>query len=189
MADEGRGEGVRAVSAEELRTRRDELVALLADAVDGGASVGYVLPHARAEYGKHWDDVIAAVDVGRCIVLVCERAGRIVGTVQLTPCPRPNGRHRAEVQKLLVLRSARNTGIGSMLMRDVETLARQRGHRLLLLDTRADSAAERLYRRLGWHPFGTVPDYACDPDGAPAACVFFYKRCFEGATAAAMPPS
>jgi GNAT superfamily N-acetyltransferase len=180
--------GVRAPSAAELRARRDELVCLLADAVDDGASVGYVLPHASVEYEKHWDDVTATVEAGRSVVLVVERAGRIVGTVQLSPCARPNGRHRAEVQKLLVLRTARGAGIGATLMREVEALAARRGHRLLLLDTRADSVAERLYRRLGWHAFGTVPDYACDPDGMPAPCSFFYKRSDGGPAGAAMSP-
>ncbi len=170
-------DGVRGILATELRSRRDELCALLADAVDDGASVGFVLPHDRAAYGKHWDEVAAAAEAGRSEVLVAESDGRIVGTVQLTPCPKPNGRHRAEVQKLLVLRAARRSGLGATLMREVEALAASRGHRLLVLDTRQDSAAERLYRRLGWQAFGTVPDYACDPDGALAACAFFYKRC------------
>ena len=173
MADDA----VHVAAAAELRARHGELVALLADAVAGGASVGFVLPHAPVEYDQHWDEVAAAVEGGRSAVLVCERAGRIVGTVQLTPCARPNGRHRAEVQKLLVLRSAREAGIGGALMREVEALAVRRGHRLLLLDTRGDSVAERLYQRLGWHAFGTVPDYACDPDGTPASCTFFYKPC------------
>jgi GNAT superfamily N-acetyltransferase len=170
---------VREADATLLRARREDLVALLGDAVEGGASVGFVLPHARAEYERHWDEVIAAVAAARVVVLVGEREGRIAGTVQLTPCTRPNGRHRAEVQKLLVLRSARGGGLGQRLMREVETVAVRRGHRLLLLDTRGESAAERLYRRLGWSAFGVVPDYACDPDGTLAACVFFYKRCGE----------
>ena len=172
---------VRRIAAAELRARRDELTALLADAVEDGASVGFLLPHALGEYERHWDDVAAAVDAGRTEVLVAERGGRIAGTVQLTPCLRPNGRHRAEVQKLLVLRAARRAGLGTALMHAVVVLAASRGHRLLLLDTRGDSAAERLYRRLGWHAFGTVPDYACDPDGTPAGCTFFYKRCVEAA--------
>ena len=141
-------DGVLRIAAAELRARRNELCALLADAVDDGASVGFVLPHDHAAYGKHWDEAAAALDAGRSEVLVVERSGRIVGTVQLTPCHKPNGRHRAEVQKLLVLRTARHSGLGATLMHEVEALAVARGHRLLLLDTRSDSAAERLYRRL-----------------------------------------
>ena len=172
-------DGVRTLDAALLRARRDELVALVADAVDGGASIGFVLPHAIDDYRRFWDGVAAAAEAGERVVLACEREGRIVGAVQFEPCAKANGRHRGEVQKLLVLRSARGDGIGAALMHAVEARAAKRGHRLLVLDTRVDSAAERLYRRLGWQAFGTVPDYAVDPDGTPAACVFFFKRCVE----------
>lgn len=181
MAEAVAAVAVRALDAAQVRARRAELVALLADAVDGGASIGYVLPHATADYARFWDDVGNVVNAGERFVLACERERTIIGAIQLAPCTKANGRHRAEVQKLMVLRAARGEGIGTRLMREIEALAVRQGHRLLLLDTRADSAAERLYRRLGWHPFGSVPDYASDPDGTLAECVFFYKRCGEGA--------
>lgn len=177
MPDRGAEAVARAVGAAELRARRDEFLALLADAVEGGASVGFVLPFSAEDLEPFWDDVAAGLEAGERELLVHERDGRIVGTVQLVPCDKPNGRHRAEVQKLLVLRRARGAGVGEHLMREVERRAVARGHRLLVLDTREGSAAERLYRRLGWQAFGTVPEYANDPDGTPASCVFFYKRC------------
>ncbi len=177
MCDRNSAAPARALDAAELRARRDEFVALLADAIEGGASVGFVLPFSAEDLEPFWDDVAAGLEAGGRELLVHEHGGRIVGAVQLVPCGKPNGRHRAEVQKLIVLRRARGAGIGEHLMREVERIAAARGHRLLLLDTREGSAADRLYRRLGWHPFGAVPDYAVDPDGTLAACVFFYKRC------------
>jgi GNAT superfamily N-acetyltransferase len=48
----------------------------------------------------------------------------------------PNASHRAEVQKLLVLRSWRRQGIGLALMTAIEQAARQTGRSLLVLDTR-----------------------------------------------------
>jgi acetyltransferase len=177
MPERNIGASTRGVDATELRARRDEFVALLADAIESGASVGFVLPFSVGDLEPFWDDVAAGLDVGGRELLVHEDDGRIVGTVQLVPCDKPNGRHRAEVQKLIVMRRARGAGIGGRLMREVERRAAARGHRLLLLDTREGSAADRLYRRLGWQAFGAVPDYALDPDGTPAACVFFYKQC------------
>lgn len=41
---------------------------------------------------------------------------RIVGTAQLALGMRPNGMHRAEVTKVMVLREARREGIGRALM-------------------------------------------------------------------------
>jgi len=164
------------LSAPALRVRRDEFVALLRDAVEGNASVGFVQPLAESSLQAFWDDIAAEVEAGERSALAAEQDGRIVGSVQLAPCTKDNGRHRAEVQKLLVHSGARRRGIARALMDAVEAHARAQGIRLLLLDTREASAAESLYRRSGWTAFGTVPDYACDPDGTPADCVFFYKR-------------
>jgi len=164
------------VSAPALRARRGEFLALLRDAVDGDASVGFVQPLAESSLQAFWNDVAADVEEGARSVLTVEQDGRVVGSVQLAPCMKDNGRHRAEVQKLLVLSGARRRGIARALMDAVEAHARMRGIRLLLLDTREASAAETLYRRSGWTAFGTVPGYACDPDGTPAGCVFFYKQ-------------
>jgi GNAT superfamily N-acetyltransferase len=164
------------LSAPALRARRDEFVALLRDAVEGNASVGFVQPLAESSLQAFWDDVAAGVEEGERSVLAAVHEGRIVGSVQLAPCTKDNGRHRAEVQKLLVHSGARRRGIARALMDAVEARARLQGVRLLLLDTREASAAESLYRRSGWTAFGTVPDYACDPDRTLAGCVFFYKR-------------
>jgi acetyltransferase len=164
------------VSAAALRARRGEFVALLRDAVDDDASVGFVQPLAESSLQAFWNDAAAGVEEGTRAVLAVEQDGRIVGSVQLAPCMKDNGRHRAEVQKLLVHSGARRRGIARALMDTVEAHARAQGIRLLLLDTREASAAETLYRRSGWTAFGTVPGYACDPDRTLAGCVFFYKR-------------
>jgi GNAT superfamily N-acetyltransferase len=176
VADATTGPKIIHVGAAALRARSDEFVALLDDAVAAGASVGYLLPVPSPETAAYWRGIAAELETGRRVLLACERDGRMVGTVQVALCTKPNGRHRADVEKLLVLRSAQRQGIGAALMRAAEDVARARSRWLLLLDTRKDSAAETLYRRLGWTAFGDVADYACDPDGALAACLFFVKR-------------
>ena len=47
---------------------------------------------------------------------------------------------------------------------------------LLVLDTEAGSAAEGIYRRLGWRYGGSIPGYAVTPDGLPHATVYMYKN-------------
>lgn len=162
--------------ARAIDERLDELVGLLADAVDGNASVGFVSPLAAGELEAYWREAALDVEDGVRTVLVAERDGRLVGTVQLAPCGKPNQRHRADVQKLLVRAAHRGQGIGAALMAAIEALAVARGRWLLTLDTRSDSASDRLYRRLGWTEVGTIPDFAVDPDRTLAPCVFFYKR-------------
>jgi GNAT superfamily N-acetyltransferase len=67
--------------------------------------------------------------------------------------------------KMMVHRDHQGRGLGARLMHAVEAHARAAGCRLLTLDTKSGSAAERLYRRLGWVHTGTIPRFAFDPDG------------------------
>jgi GNAT superfamily N-acetyltransferase len=164
------------LSARGIDERIGELVALLADAVAGGASVGFVAPLAAGELEAFWRETALDVEDGMRCVLAAVDGGRIVGCVQLAPSPKANQRHRAEVQKLLVLTPARGRGIGAELMRAAEQRAAEMGRWLLTLDTREASDADRLYRRWGWTAVGTIPEYAADPDLRLAGCVFYYKR-------------
>jgi acetyltransferase len=152
------------------------LSALLRDAVESGASVGYLLPVREEEMTSFWQDVFGDVAKGTRIVLVARDAGRIVGSVQLGLATRPNSRHRAEVQKLLVLRSHRGRGLGSTLMQAAEPAARTHGRTLLVLDTSASGNALGVYARLGYTRVGVIPGFANDPDGPLIDTIFYYKQ-------------
>jgi hypothetical protein len=60
-------------------------------------------------------------------------------------------------------------------MAALEAEARDAGRTLLVLDTEADSEAERMYVKLGWAKAGVIPDFAYRPDGQLRPSVFFYK--------------
>ena len=75
---------------------------------------------------------------------------------------------------MLVRRSARNHGVGALVLAAAERAAFDAGRTLLVLDT-ASAEAERLYERGGWQRVGTVPKYALMPDGPFCSTVFFYK--------------
>ena len=63
---------------------RSSLIALLQDAVDGGASVGFLPPLGAEEARAYWESVAAALeDGGRRLSVARAAAGGIVGTVQL----------------------------------------------------------------------------------------------------------
>jgi ribosomal protein S18 acetylase RimI-like enzyme len=153
----------------------DGLADVLADAVDGGASVGFVAPFGRRQAAEWWRSLSAEIETGKIILLIARDADRIVGTVQLRLALLPNSRHRAEVAKLLVHRDARRRGIARRLMAAIEDAARREGRTLLLLDTIGGTAADRLYRSLGWIEVGSVPNYAAWPDGQLASTTFFYR--------------
>jgi hypothetical protein len=66
-------------------------------------------------------------------------------------------------------------------MSTIEAEARQAGFRLLTLDTKRGSPAERLYQQLGWSRAGVIPGYALDPDGrALHDTVVFFKEIGPG---------
>lgn len=160
----------------DLGAHRDALCALLADAIDGNASVGYVWPTEAAQVEAFWNGSVADVARGERVVLAAFVGEALAGCVHVAPSAKPNQRHRADVQKLLVHRRFRRGGVARALMREAEAHALRLGRTLLTLDTRTGSAAEALYRGTGWTALGVVPGYARDPDGALADCTFFYKR-------------
>lgn len=150
------------------------LAALLVDAVESGATVHFMPPLAHEEAVAWWRATLSASHP-RAAFLVVRDAEGIAGSVQLHPARAPNQPHRADIAKLLVHRRARRTGLGRLLMRAAEDLARADGFTLLTLDARRDSAAERLYRATGWTAAGTIPNFSLDPDGTPNDAVIFYK--------------
>ena len=148
---------------------------LLIDAVESGASVGFLAPLSREAAQQYWRQVLGSVGEG-LRVWVADLGGEVVGSVQLALCERENGVHRAEVQKLFVLRSSRGRGLARRLMEEAEAYARRDGRTLLVLDTEAGSDAETVYRRLGWTRVGEIPQYAASPDGTLHATAYYYKR-------------
>jgi GNAT superfamily N-acetyltransferase len=167
------------LTPEQAEQAQDDLVELLQDAVQDGASVGFVDPLSREVAKQYWQDVIQDIRHGSRLLLALRMGGRIVGTIQLGLCMRPNGTHRAEVQKLLVHTSARRQGFGRDLMAAVEEEARNARRWLLYLDTESHKPAETIYRRLGWLPVGEIPDYATSPDGQLCGTTIFYKKIAE----------
>jgi ribosomal protein S18 acetylase RimI-like enzyme len=166
---------IRRVEADDAATLAPQLVGLLQDAVAGGASLGFWPPLADANARDYWRDVRAEVARGARWLLVAERAGAVVGSVQLAPSPRQNAPHRAEAQKLMTHSAARRQGIGRALMRAAESLARDNGRTLLVLDTNTDSDAVRFYRAVGYSEVGSIPDYSVEADGSGRATTIFYK--------------
>lgn len=150
-----------------------ELADVLVDCVDGGASVGFLAPLSRDEAEQWWRSTLASTTVRTWVAY--DDVGVAIGCVLLALESRPNGRHRAEVRKLLVHRRSRGRGVGAALMQHLERDAVAQGRTLLLLDTETGSAAETLYLRSGWRAFGTVVDHARRPDGALADTTFLVK--------------
>jgi len=165
------------------------LAALLVDAVEGGASVNFLAGVTHDDAAAWWAARIVDIDAGTTTAFVAierdtegvddlddrRRPGRIVGSTLLIRSRNANSPHRAEIGKVIVHRSARRRGLGRALMAAAEARARADGRWLLILDTEAGSAADALYRSLGWQVLGTMPNHAYRSDGVLAPTTYFWK--------------
>jgi acetyltransferase len=170
------GHTLAVLSPEEAEGAAAQLCELLIDAVDGGASVGFLPPLGEADARAYWHSVFSAMREGRRVLLAAMAGDRIDGSVQLDLEMRANGNHRAEAMKLFVHRRARRQGLALALMNELEAVARAMGRTLLVMDTRKGGEAEQMCERLGYVRFGEVPGYARSGDGSLHTTVFFYRR-------------
>ena len=156
----------------------EDLIGVLTDCVEGGASVNFMHPMTREKAESFWRKVAESLARGERALIVAEDANGIVGTGQAVWATPENQPHRADIAKMLVHRRARKIGVGAAVLAAAEDAARAAGRTLLVLDTASDDA-ERLYERGGWRRVGAVPKYALLPDGPFVASVFFYKDLSE----------
>jgi ribosomal protein S18 acetylase RimI-like enzyme len=155
---------ITALPADDVARRIPELGALLHACVHAGANINFVMPFPMPESEAFWRDaVLPAVRAGTRIVLVVEREGRILGSVQLGTDTPPNQAHRAEVTKLLVHPDHRRRGFARALMAELEVRARGLGRSLITLDTRTGDSAESLYTSLGYVSAGVILGFCRDP--------------------------
>ncbi|CAG0949059.1 acetyltransferase [Phycisphaerales bacterium] len=153
----------------------EQLAEVLIDCVEGGASVSFVEPITRDRAKAFWNRVARGVTSGERALLVAEDSRGICGTVQLILDMPENQPHRADLAKMLVHRRTRRQGLGAALMRAAESVARDCGRTLLVLDAVTDGDAARLYERLGWVRVGDIPKYALMPRGGFCSTSYFYR--------------
>ncbi len=167
---------IRTLDRDEAEARIDELAAVLRDCVEGGASVGFMLPLAAGRAQAFWRGVAAGVAAAERELFVAEdETGRLIGTVSLITAMPDNQPHRGDVAKMLVQRSARRQGVAQALLQALEARARALGKTTLVLDTVTASAAARVYERMGWQRVGDIPNYALMPGGEPCSTSYYFR--------------
>ena len=149
----------------------DELAGILVAVVDQGASIGFLPPLPVDDAKEYW----RGLPKPSICLIVAERAGQILGTAQLELAMKFNGRHRAEVNKVLVHPGCQRQGIGRRLMTEIENVARAEGRTLLHLDTREGDPSNDVYRALGWIEAGRIPLWARSASGTLDGTVLYYK--------------
>ncbi|HEV2591944.1 MAG TPA: GNAT family N-acetyltransferase [Gaiellaceae bacterium] len=146
-----------------------ELAQLLLDAHAANMALGLAAPLNRERAADAWDEL-------RGVILAAFEDDTVVGAVCLTRATAENGRHRAEVQKLVVRTDQRGNGIGTALLDAVAERAKADGITLLWLTTHAGTRSDHFYERTGWTRVGEIPGYSLLPSGSLAANAFFYRE-------------
>lgn len=141
----------------EIGNYEEGLSLLLEDSVNNGASIGFLAPVEKNEVLNYWREVNHKLAQDNSRLWIAIQQGKIVGSVQLSLVSKKNGVHRAEVEKLMVLTSARKQGIATLLLNELENFSREKDLRLLVLDTREGDVSELLYSKnwicsSGCHP-------------------------------------
>ncbi len=152
------------------------LSAILIGCVAEGAGVSFLPPLAPATARALWQATVARIAAGTHVLLAAWHGGVLAGSVGLSIDMPENQPHRGEVAKLLVDPAIRRHGLARALMVRLEQEAARRGRPLLMLDTQAGGAAERLYRSMGWVELGVMPGHALLMDGTYGDTTFFWKR-------------
>lgn len=160
-----------------------ELVELLQDAVRDGASLGWLSPPGTKEARNYWSGVLESVGRGERRLFIATDDHVCAGAVQLALPQKANAAHRGEVQKLMVHSGYRRRGIGTALMRALESAAVADGLSLLVLDTRTGDNAHHLYARLAWQVVGEIPDFVRSASGELSPTTVYYRRLAAGASA------
>jgi GNAT superfamily N-acetyltransferase len=129
------------------------IVALYADDVLGAARE---TPHDLGRYEAAFDRILATGGVTQ--VLIAERDGAIIGTMQMTVLPGLShcGSDRAQLEAVRVAAAGRGGGIGTIMVQWAIAEARRRGCRMIeLTSNRQRVDAARFYERLGFVPSHT----------------------------------
>ncbi|MBO1513719.1 GNAT family N-acetyltransferase [Metabacillus bambusae] len=150
----------------------EELSELLKLVVDDGASIGFLPPMKLNKAIKYWRTVLKP-DV---ILFVARINNQLAGSVQLHLNTKENGRHRAEIGKLMTDPKYRRNGIGRLLMQKAEDRAKLENRSLIVLDTREGDPSNNLYQSLNYIEAGKIPSYAKSANGELHTTVFYYKK-------------
>jgi len=139
-------------------------ISIIAESVDSSGALAVV--HAASDelqqrYGGDGDNKHLSVEEMRPpqgIFLVARHDRHLVGGVGLRSIAEPD-LHFAEVKRLWVRPDLRREGIGLVLMKEIESRARELRYLTLFLETGpAQPEALALYRSNGWTEIDHYPD-------------------------------
>ena len=134
----------------------DDILDLINELIEEEAMIGDDKPTTRDQQVDRHADRMKDIESGRSVVIIAEADGKAVGMANA----RKRGgrlRHTAGLG-VFVRRTYRSQGIGSEMMMELETQAKNMGVEVLYLEVYSISPAVGLYSRLGYVEYGKLPD-------------------------------
>ncbi len=151
------------------------LVRLTVEVVGAGASLGWDPPLDPDDAARYWEQRIPRFDGDDCALFAAFAGDDLVGAVQRERGELPAIRHRAEITKLMVLRTWRRHGIATALMDELEDDAFVRGIDTLVLESPPIEPVEALCGDLHYERTGFVPNAVKHADGTFEAAALYCK--------------
>ena len=122
---------------------------------------------------EHW---VESIEKGRTITVLARQDGNVLGEATLLHNEANWTRHLGEI-RIQISPAARRRGLARVLAREIDTIARQLGLQLLTARMTLDqSAAQAVFRRLGFQREAVLWDYAITPDGDTRNVLVATKR-------------
>ena len=122
---------------------------------------------------RHWID---SIEAGRTITVLARQDGKVLGESTLLYNEANWTRHLGEI-RIQISPAARRRGLARVLAREIYAIAKQVGLQLLTARMTLDqSAAQAVFRRLGFQREAVLWDYAITPDGDTRNVLVATKR-------------
>ena len=119
---------------------------------------------------------VESIEKGRTITVLARQDGNVLGESTLLHSEANWTRHLGEI-RIQISPAARRRGLARVLAREIDAIAKQLGLRLLTARMTLDqSAAQAVFRRLGFQREAVLWDYAITPDGDTRNVLVATKR-------------
>ena len=151
----------------------DDLLELRIQLIEEEAMIGADTAINRDQMIDRHAQLIRGVETGKMVAVIAEVDGKAVGQSNAS---KRGGRlrHNAGLGVFLK-REYRNQGVGSELMRELETQSKKHDVKILYLEVYSISPAVELYKRLGYTEYGRLPQ-AIQYRSEYLDCTLMYKN-------------
>lgn len=150
------------VDPELTEALRAEILACWTDVSNAGGAVGFVPPVTMDDVLPDAQKLFASVGAGRDRLIVGRERGpdgaaRLAALAALADGQFRLTEHWRKVQRVMVHPDFQGRGYGTLLMAEVERVARSMGLEQVTLDCRGGTGNDVFYKKCGYVEFGRLP--------------------------------